>query len=62
MATGLWETIVNFYPELTDADFGKFGTISLADDSDGQGAYIEKWEYSKPIPEGLTLGKPGGTN
>jgi hypothetical protein len=27
-------------------------------DSDGVGAYIAKWEYSKPIPSGLTLGKP----
>lgn len=57
MAIGLWETIVSVYPELTDSDFGKFGTISLADDSDGKGPYIEKWDYSKPIPEGLKLGK-----
>ena len=54
---GLWEQIVNIYPELTDFDFGRFGTIRLADDSDGQGPYIEKWEYSKPLPEGMKVGK-----
>ena len=56
----LWKTIVEFYPELTDADFAPRGTIELRDDSDGLGAYIAKWEYSKPIPDGLTLGKLGG--
>ena len=54
----LWEKIIAVYPELTDADFHPTsGNISLQDDSDGQGAYIAKWEYSKPIPEGLKLGK-----
>lgn len=53
----LFEQIMAAYPELTDADFGRFGTIELRDDSDGLGAYIEKWEYSKPIPKGLKLGK-----
>jgi hypothetical protein len=53
----LWEQIISVYPELTETDFSRFGTISLQDDSDGQGAYIAKWEYSKPIPEGMKLGK-----
>ena len=53
----LWEQIMAVYPELTDADFSRFGTISLRDDLDGKGAYIEKWDYSKPIPAGLKLGK-----
>ena len=53
----LWEKIVEVYPELTDEDFGRYGTIELRDDSDGQGAYIAKWEYTKPIPDGLKLGK-----
>ena len=58
---GLFEDLVNALPELTINDFNPItGTIVLRDDSDGIGAYIEKWEYSKPIPEGLTLGKPGG--
>lgn len=53
----LWEQIIAVYPELTDEDFGWKGSISLQDDSDGLGAYISKWEYSKPIPDGLKLGK-----
>jgi len=57
----LWEKIVATYPELAKNDFaqlGIMGSISLQDDGDGIGAYIKKWEYSQPIPEGLTLGKP----
>ena len=55
----LREVIMNYYPELTFADFDEVrnGTIKLKDDSDGQGPYIAKWEYEKPIPEGLHLGK-----
>jgi hypothetical protein len=53
----LWEKIMAVYPELTDSDFGSFGIIALQDDSDGKGAFIAKWEYSKPIPTGLKLGK-----
>ena len=53
----LYEQIMAVYPELTDADFWSFGTIALQDDSDGKGAFIAKWEYSKPIPDGLKLGK-----
>jgi hypothetical protein len=56
----LWEKIVAEYPELADHDYAAFtigGTVRLQDDSDGQGAYISKWEYSKPIPKGLKLGK-----
>jgi hypothetical protein len=54
----LFDEIVAIYPELTNDDFGLNGSIGLRNDSDGVGDYIEKWEYSKPIPEGLTLGKP----
>ena len=50
------EIIKAAYPELTSNDF--LTKIILQDDSDGIGAYIAKWEYSKPIPSGLTLGKP----
>lgn len=54
----LWQKIIVEYPELTSADFDPFfGCINLVDDSDGAGAYIAKWEYSKPIPAGLKLGK-----
>lgn len=53
----LWEKIIEVYPELTNFDFGPEGCIMLQDDSDGQGAYIAKWEYSKPLPEGMKVGK-----
>lgn len=54
----LWEKIIEAYPEIKPTDdFVKLG-ILLLDDSDGLGAYIAQWEYSKPIPDGLTLGKP----
>lgn len=53
----LYETIITAYPELTDNDFvTTTGCINLRDDSDGKGAYIEKWEYSKPLPEGMKVG------
>jgi len=53
----LWEKIIQAYPEIQPTDnFLKLG-IWLQDDSDGQGAYIAKWDYSKPIPDGLKLGK-----
>ena len=53
----LFNEIVEVYPGLTDNDFGLNGSIGLRNDSDGVGDYIEKWEYSQPIPEGLKLGK-----
>ena len=54
----LYHDIIAVYPELTIDDFAPRGVIELKDDADGVGAYIAKWEYSKPIPEGLFLGKP----
>lgn len=54
----LWEKIRLEYPELTNTDFHPLeGSILLRDDADGEGAYIAKWNYEKPIPEGLKLGK-----
>jgi hypothetical protein len=52
----LFTQITEVYPELTDADFASRGFIRLQDDGDGV-QYIAKWEYSKPIPAGLKLGK-----
>lgn len=53
----LWQQIIEAFPELNaDDDFSKLG-IYLQDDSDGFGAYIAKWNYSKPMPENLKLGK-----
>ena len=53
----LYDDLVAALPELENSDVFANRTIILQDDSDGQGAYIAKWEYSKPIPEGLHLGK-----
>ena len=54
----LYEQIIEAYPELANDANIFYTKISLRNDSDGVGDYIEKWDYSKPIPEGLTLGKP----
>ena len=51
----LFEIITTAYPELTVADFRR--TIVLQDDADGQGAYIAEWNYSKPLPAGMKVGK-----
>jgi hypothetical protein len=53
----LWEKIIEAYPEIKPTDHFRELGIHLRDDSDGEGAYIAKWEYSKPIPAGLKLGK-----
>jgi hypothetical protein len=42
----LYEKLLALYPSLTDSDFiGRTATILLQDNSDGQGAYIAKWEH-----------------
>ena len=52
----IYEIITETYSELLENGlFNKY--ITLRDDSDGLGAYIEEWNYSKPIPKGLKLGK-----
>ena len=53
----LFTELTKVYPELTVEDFGAKGSIELQDDSDGQGAYIAKWDYSKPLPDGMKVGK-----
>jgi hypothetical protein len=53
------EQIKAAYSEIIDEDFSPLtGSIHLKNDGDGLGDYIAKWDYFKPIPEGLTLGKP----
>ena len=50
----LYEKIKTIYPELTDRDFSR--VIILQDDSDGNGAYIAKWEHptlQRPTDEQL---------
>ena len=53
----LYEKIRSIYPELTDEDFAPIvSTISLQDNSDGNGAFIAKWEHPtlpKPTDEQL---------
>jgi len=59
----LYDELLEALPELTENDFYPIsGSIVLQNDSDGLGDYIAKWEYSKPIPSGFTLGKPLGGN
>jgi hypothetical protein len=53
----LFTKLVNAIPELTIDDFHPLtGTISLKDDGDGI-QYITKWDYSKPIPSTMKIGK-----
>ena len=53
----LYTKIANAHPELTESDFHpSSGSILLQDDGDGV-SYIAKWEYTKPLPTGLKLGK-----
>ena len=54
----LYEKIITLYPELTDQDFVEAKIVELRDDSDGLGPYVSKWNYDKPLPEGLSIGKP----
>lgn len=53
----LFDKIMEAYPELTIADFEPRGIIVLQNDADEAGDYIKEWNYSKPIPKGLKLGK-----
>ena len=53
----LYESIIAAYPELVGSTSFADGTIVLQNDSDGLGDYIKEWNYSKPIPDGLKLGK-----
>jgi hypothetical protein len=54
---GIYEQIIAIYPELEGSNAFTDLTIILQDDCDGQGVFIAKWDYSKPLPEGLKIGK-----
>lgn len=54
----VYSQIIEAYPELEGSEAFADGTIILQDDSDGEGAYVAKWDYEKPLPEGLVVGKP----
>lgn len=53
----LYEQIISVYPELEKSELFGDGTIELFNDSDGFGDYIKTWNYSKPLPEGMKVGK-----
>lgn len=54
----LHEQIVEVYPELKDnMDIFMSRVILIQDDSDGEGEYIAEWNYEKPLPKGMKLGK-----
>ena len=51
----LYEKVVALYPELATYNFAA-GVITLRNDSDGKGDYIEKWEHptlARPTEEQL---------
>ncbi len=55
----LYSQIIAVYPELAitpEHDEFMNGSIELRDDGDGI-QYIAKWEYSKPLPDGMKVGK-----
>ncbi len=53
----LFTQLTAAYPELTNEDFYPVsGSILLCDDGDGI-QYIAVWNYSKPLPAGLKVGK-----
>lgn len=52
----LFTKIIDIYSEINENDFIDNGKIRLQDDGDGI-QYIAKWEYSKPLPEGMKVGK-----
>ena len=53
----LWQKVIAVYPEIQPIDdFQKLGIV-LQDDTDGLGAYILEWNYTKPLPTGMKVGK-----
>ena len=54
----LYEIIMTAYPELKDKNPLELTQIyKLRNDSDGMGDYVEEWNYSQPLPEGMKVGK-----
>ena len=52
----LYEKIISIYPQLTNEDFSRRGTIALQNDADGRGDYIAKWNHpslTRPTQEQL---------
>ena len=57
----LYDDLIAALPELEGLPVFDNKTIILQNDGDETGDYIAKWEYSKPIPAGLKLGKQWNT-
>lgn len=54
----MYEQIIAAYPELKDTPEAFWnGTIKLQNDTDGKGDYVKEWNYDKPLPEGMKIGK-----
>jgi hypothetical protein len=53
----LYDQIIAVLPELEASRLFVDGTIILQNDLDETGDFIAAWNYSKPIPEGMKLGK-----
>jgi hypothetical protein len=51
----LYDKIIAEYPELEGSKSFVDGTIVLQ--NDGEDDYIAVWSYSKPLPDGLKIGK-----
>lgn len=49
----LREKIIAEFPELDGTESFMDGTVRLLDRSDGEGAFIYAWNYSKPLPDSL---------
>lgn len=56
MAKALADQLIEALPELEGKNLFREG-IWLQNDSDGEGDYIAKWDYSEPIPTGFKIGK-----
>jgi hypothetical protein len=55
----IFNKIIEAYPELAENELKAFEkVVILQDDADGKGVYLAHWNYEKPLPEGLSLGKP----
>lgn len=55
----LYEKIMDLYPSLTHQDF--MTVINLQDNSDGNGAFIAKWEHPtlpRPTDDALGITSP----
>jgi len=58
----LYEDLIEALPELTSEDFDpRSGSITLRDDSDGLGAYIDKWNIRSRFQKASNSANNGQT-